>query len=409
MTRDEFYNLVAQESLNKELERVQTPCYLFFPKLIKQKIKDLKNCLGSRFSIHYAVKANTHPTILKIMAGSGLGADVASIGELEAALAAGIPPQHIEFSGPGKTADELIRAVEQNIGSVNAESIDELNMLIQLGRRMGIFPNVGIRINPDLKKVKSGLRMSGETQFGIPEEYAEESLRFLRDHSPQIDFTGIHVHVGSQILDNESITDIIAFVIELARRLEKSSGMTIKKINFGGGWGVNYFPNQRGLDLEFISEKLEELFQRPEYQELAERAEMIVEPGRFLVAESGVYATKVLYRKRMRTQEFAIVDGGMHHNYLLAGGMGQVIRRNFEMDILPRGLKKRPEIPEFRLNIAGRLCTPQDLLATQIVCKHEVHPGDYVVFFNCGAYGLSASPSHFLSHPRPAEIFCEDL
>lgn len=407
MTRDEFYNLVDQEALKRELQSVQTPCYLFFPKLIKQKMKELKNCLGPRFSIHYAVKANPHPAILKIMAASGLGADVASVGELEAALASGIPAQHIEFSGPGKTADELIRAVEQNIGSVNAESIDELNMLIQLGRRMGTRPNVGIRINPDLKKVKSGLKMSGETQFGIPEEQAEKSLRFLKDHSETICFTGLHVHVGSQILDAQSITDIIAFVIELARRLEKSSGMTVKKINFGGGWGINYFPNQRGLDLEFIAKGLEDIFQRPEYKELADRAELIIEPGRFLVAESGIYATKVLYRKRMRTEEFAIVDGGMHHNYLLAGGMGQVIRRNFEMDILPGSLREHPEIREFRLNIAGRLCTPQDLLATQVVCKHEAHPGDYVVFFNCGAYGLSASPSHFLSHPRPAEIFCE--
>jgi len=407
MTKEKFYACIVREKLARRLRQTNTPCYLFFQNLIRQRIGDLKNCLKSRFSIHYALKANPHPVILRMMADSGLGADVASAGELEAALDAGIPAENIEFSGPGKTENELMLAVNNGIGSVNAETLDELRILARLSGQCGISPNVGIRVNPDFKKLKSGLRMAGDTQFGIPEDQAEQALHFLREHSGKMNFTGIHVHAGSQILDARSVADNIRNIMDVALNFEKIGGLSVGKINFGGGWGVNYFPNQEPLDLNLVSAELDALFQKSPYQELSERTKLIVEPGRFLVAEGGIYVTKLLYRKQVRSKEFAIADGGMHQNYLLAGGMGQVIKRNFEMDILPEAdtLGDRPK-KTFKMDIAGKLCTPQDILAVNFGCESEVFPGDYVIFLNCGAYGLSASPVNFLSHPLPEEVFC---
>ena len=402
MTKDEFYALVNRSRLTEILKQNETPCYLYFLDIIKNRVEKLKNHLPSCVSIHYAIKANPHPAILTYLASLGLGADTASVGELNAAMNSGMLPERIEFSGPGKTEEELLAAVKRGVGSINAESMDELRLLIKLSEQTDRIPNVGIRVNPDFSTIKSGLRMAGATPFGIPQDQLNEALKLLTNYSHQINFTGLHIHTGSQILDTQSILDCMRNTLDLAVEMENTSGLLMKKINFGGGWGINYFRNQYPLDLNRLASDLDGLFREPLYMPFLNRTEMIIEPGRFLTAECGVYAVEALYRKTVRSKEFVIVNGGMHHNYLLAGGMGQVIRRNFEMDILSK--KEHPERREFSLNVAGRLCTPQDLLAIDYPCEQEVYPGDTIVFFNCGAYGLSASPTGFLSHPQPAEI-----
>ncbi|MDP8228272.1 MAG: hypothetical protein P9M15_02325, partial [Candidatus Electryoneaceae bacterium] len=359
------------------------------------------------FAIYYAVKANPHPAILKLMAENQLGADVTSAGEMQLVIENGIKPERISFSGPGKTEDELTKAVEYGIGSINAESLEEIHQLLDICRRLQRVTNVGVRVNPVGKPIKSGLRMAGATQFGIPEDQTERAIRFIRENEDAFNFSGIHIHSGSQILDNDIIVNHIQSVLDMALRLEELCGVRMKKINCGGGWGIDYFPNQQPIDLEIISEELLDLFDESPYRELSKRAELIIEPGRYVVGEAGIYVTKVLYRKRIGSKEFAVVDGGMHHNYLLAGGMGQVIRRNFEMAIL-RNNTDQIDTRRFQLTIAGKLCSPQDILAHDYQCEEEVYPGEYVIFFNCGAYGLTASPSDFLSHPKPMEYFLEN-
>lgn len=403
MKKDDFYHRVNCKDLVQFLTTHKTPCYIYNIGFIKQKIEALRHCLASRFSIHYAVKANPHPAILKTMMEANSGVDVASAGELEAALAAGIDPENIEFSGPGKTEQEIMYAIEQHAGSINAESLAELELLDKCSTRLDLPANVGIRINPDASLLKSGLRMSGATQFGIPENQVAPALRYIEAHTNRLQFTGYHVHLGSQVLDADSITNHITFILDMTIDLERMSPLKINKLNFGGGWGIPYFPHQSPLNLNAIAVELNKIFARPAYRKLAQRVKLILEPGRFLVAESGIYATTVLYRKRIRDKEYAVVDGGMHQNYVLAGGMGQIIKRNFELDILPASNNNKPG--KLLFTIAGCLCTPQDILATDVTWSREVNPGDYVVFFNCGAYGISASPINFLSHPPPAEFF----
>jgi diaminopimelate decarboxylase len=183
----------------------------------------------------------------------------------------------------------------------------------------------------------------------------------------------------------------------------RSLGGPLPKLNLGGGWGVTYFDGQKPLDLDAIRTGLRELLDRGDLRAQLDGTRLIVEPGRFLVAEAGVYLTQVLYRKQSGGKTFLIVDGGMHHHYVLAGGMGQVLRRNFLVEIFPGA--ERPRASETQaVEIAGCLCTPQDVLAHGVPCEAGVRRGDYAVFFNSGAYGSTASPIGFLSHPPPGMV-----
>ncbi|MDM8546905.1 alanine racemase [Candidatus Venteria ishoeyi] len=402
MNAKTFYQWFPQAQLITYCSQHKTPLYLLLADIIKQQITVLRQTLASPWDLYYAVKANPNPEILALMAKQGLGADVASDGELNAALAAGITAKRISFSGPGKTDAELRLAMQQNIGALNLESLEELEQALSIATEFPHRSRLGLRINPENKGIRSSLKMAGATPFGISETDAPEALRRLAN-SPHIEFAGLHVHAGSQVLEADSILANIQAILDLALRLQQQTGLSIPRINCGGGLGIPYFPNQTNLNLEILASGLRDLKQNQAYQDLFKNTELLLEPGRFLVAESGIYVTRVLYRKTVADKHFAIVDGGMHHNYLLAGGMGQIIRRNFEMTILSAPENSAPKPADFNLEVAGCLCTPQDVLASSFPCNQEVRRGDFIVFFNCGAYGLSASPTGFLSHSQAVE------
>jgi diaminopimelate decarboxylase len=244
--------------------------------------------------------------------------------------------------------------------------------------------------------------MAGATQFGVSEEDLSVVLERIR-HSPHVEFVGLHVHTGSQILDAGTVLEIFRTCLDCARTVAAQTGKPLQKLNFGGGWGVTYFAGQEPLELEALTREIPKLTADPAYSAATRGTRFIVEPGRYLVAEAGVYATRVLYRKASGGTQFAVVDGGMHNNYLLAGGMGQVLRRNFHLDALKADEAAGSPTPT-TLSIAGCLCTPQDILAQNFESPVEIDAGDCVVFFNCGAYGASASPTGFLSHRPPAQI-----
>lgn len=401
MFKEMFYSKIPRNQLDEILQSAPTPGYIYFKSLIQERIQELKSCVGERFHLHYAVKANPHPEILKIMAQNRIGVDVSSAGELKQARLVGIPAQQIEFTGPGKSESELTQAISTAVGSINIESLAELETIEKICRRSGLKANVGIRINPSVETTKIGLKMAGETQFGVPEKQLPEVMKIIQYNDDVIAFKGIHVHIGSQILDAEVILNNIQMVLKVALELEKKYKIRMEKINFGGGWGINYFSHQQPLNLADIRAALSSLLQTPRFAEMMTRVRLILEPGRFLVGESGIYVTRVLYRKPGESRNFLIVDGGLHQNYLIAGGMGQVIRRNFELDFFSRS---EENTAESQFDIAGKLCTPQDMLATNVFSRGNIQSGDFIVFFNCGAYGYSASPLFFLTHPHPAEI-----
>ena len=402
MNKHDFYAFVPKEELQQVIARYQTPGYLYFKKVLHNQISRLKTATHGRFDIHYALKANPNPNMLAELASQGIGADVASEGELNRALEAGFSPDKIEYSGPGKRGDELSLAINNNIASINIENIKEVEKIVAICQATGKTANVGVRLNPTLENERSGMRMAGDTPFGLKVEDAKVALKIIEDHADIIHFTGFHGHLASQELDAEKLVSKYAIVINHAIELTKGTSLKVKKINFGGGLGIKYFPNQSDLDLSLYADKLNALLASDDIKQLPDDIKLIIEPGRFLVGECGVFVTKILYSKQAFSKSFLIADGGLSANYVLAGGMGQVIKRNFELDVLTA--HQQPASDGFKFDVAGPLCTPQDIIASNVESDVVVEEGDYIVFFNCGAYGPSASPINFLSQKIPTEV-----
>ena len=401
MNKNDFYAFVSKDELKKIADTYQTPGYVYFKSILHNQIRRLKEATHGKFDIHYALKANPNLAALSELATNGIGADVASEGELIRALEAGFLPSKIEFSGPGKRVEELSLAIDNNIASINIENINEIHKVIDICKSSKTTANVGVRLNPTLEGESSGMRMAGDTPFGLKVADAGIALKIIEDNPEVLNFTGFHAHLASQELDADKLVAKYAIVIKNVIALTKNTSLKVEKINFGGGLGIKYFPNQTDLDLTLLAANLETLLESDDVKQLPEGVSFIIEPGRFLMGECGVFITKVLYRKEAYTKEFLITDGGLNANYVLAGGMGQVIRRNFELDVLTDGKQKAEG---FKFDIAGPLCTPQDIIANNVESDVEVNEGDYIVFFNCGAYGPSASPINFLSQKVPTEI-----
>jgi diaminopimelate decarboxylase len=329
------------------------------------------------------------------MAGWVDGCDIASAGELDKALSAGFRPQTISFAGPGKRDSELSAALRAGI-CINIESNGELDRLVQLGQQQGIRPRIALRINPDFELKGSGMRMGGGAKpFGIDSEQAPEIL--LKIKQLDIEFNGLHIFSGSQSLDIQAIMQAQTRTFELARSLLADSGLNPQHINIGGGLGIPYFPGEQRLDPAPLGAHLHALLQQ--HAVWLGDAKLILELGRYLVGEAGIYVTRIVDRKTSRGETFLICDGGMHHHLALSGNLGQVIRKNYPLYLAHKADAPTEEV----VNIHGPLCTPLDVLGHKIALP-RAEVGDLIAITQSGAYGLSASPVNFLSHPAPAEV-----
>ena len=213
-----------------------------------------------------------------------------------------------------------------------------------------------------------------------------------------LDFLGFHIFAGSQNLNAEILCDAQRKTVELALRLAAEASQPIRYLNLGGGFGIPYFEKDEPLDLPAIGHNLEGLVADAIRPNLPE-ARVVIELGRYIVGESGVYVTRVVDRKESRGKTFLVVDGGMHHQLAASGNFGQVIRRNYPVAI---GNRTGDDATD-TVSVVGCLCTPLDLLADNVTLP-PADIGDLVVVFQAGAYGLTASPTGFLSHPAPVEV-----
>ena len=406
MLQSEFFAQIQKDELEDCLRECQTPCYVYFGTILNMQLSRIHKCLGDGFEVHYALKANSNSQLLAELAKAGIGADVASGGELKLALAAGFGPEKIEFSGPGKRIEELRLAVDAGVGSINIENLAEIELISDLAQNSGKIASIGIRLNPGAASGKTGMRMSGDTQFGLNIEAAKVALEKIKAHGSFLRFTGYHAHLASQELNARDLVASYKLILDCVHELTASSLMQPSKINFGGGWGITYFEKQSALDLNSFQSGLSELLAEEKYADLLNETRLLVEPGRFISGECGIFAARVLYCKDTETSSFVVLDGGMNANYLLAGGMGQVIQRNFQMDVVQ--MQSRPLVIARKVNVAGPLCTPQDILARNWSTEYDIQPGDIMVFFNCGAYGPSASPVNFLGQEPPQEYYIGD-
>jgi diaminopimelate decarboxylase len=387
--------LVAGRPLTEIAREIgRTPFYVYDSGVIALQIDALRAAFPSEVELHYAIKANPLPELVRFVAPRVDGLDVASLRELELALTTQTDVARISFAGPGKSEEELARAVRAGI-VINLESARELDILVAHSKTYEREPRVAIRVNPDFELRASGMKMGGGPKpFGVDAEAVPALLRAMR--GLPLDFVGFHIFSGSQNLRGEAIVEAQQKAFALAVHLSADAPAPVRILNLGGGLGIPYFPGDMRVALEPIGANLAALVK--EARRALPEAKLVIELGRYLVGEAGLYVCRVLDRKSSRGHIYLVTDGGLHHHLAASGNFGQMIRRNYPVLL---GNKVRGLAREV-CSVVGPLCTPLDLLADKMeLARGEV--GDLVVVFMSGAYGRSASPLEFLGHPPPAE------
>lgn len=373
-----------------------TPFFAYDRGLLDARVAQLRAALPSKVELSFAMKANPMPAIVQHLAGKVDRIDVASAMEMHTALDTGIRPDRVSFAGPGKIAAEIRQAVAAGI-IVEIESTTELARVEAAGKSLGLTPTIAIRVNPDFAVKGSGMRMGGgPQQFGIDAEQVPQVLQAASTMG--VDVLGFHVFAGSQNLNAEIIAEAQRRTVDLTSELAEHLPGELRYLNLGGGFGIPYTEKDQPLDLDAVAENLHALVDDvivPRFP----HASPVIELGRYLVGECGVYVTQVVDRKTSRGKTFLVVDGGMHHQLAASGNFGQAIRRNYPLAVGNRV----EETADDGVSVVGCLCTPLDLLGDDITLPPAVID-DLVVIFQQGAYGLTASPTAFLGHPAPAEV-----
>jgi diaminopimelate decarboxylase len=383
--------------LDRLAERVGgTPFFAYDRGRLTQRVALLRSTLPAGIELGYAVKANPMPAVVQHLSALVDSLDVASAGEMRVALDTPMPAERVSFAGPGKTPAELTQAVAAGV-TIEMESETEAARLAAIGERLGIRPRVAVRVNPDFQVKGSGMRLGGgPQQFGVDSERVPALLRQLA--RTDLEFLGFHIFAGSQNLNVDLLCDAQRNTVELALRLAADAAAPVRYLNIGGGFGIPYFERDQPLDLNPIGDNLERLLAeriRPSLHD----ASVVIELGRYIVGECGVYVTRVIDKKQSRGKTFLVVDGGLHHQLAASGNFGQVIRRNYPVAIANRSEHEATET----VSVVGCLCTPLDLLADGVTLP-SADIGELVVLFQAGAYGLTSSPTAFLSHPAPIEV-----
>jgi diaminopimelate decarboxylase len=389
--------LVGGIPLTRLAERVgNTPFFAYDRARLTDRVALLRAALPDNLELTYAVKANPMPALVQHLSGIVDGLDVASGAEMRVALDTPLPADTISFAGPGKSLAEISQAVAAGV-VIEMESFAEADRILAAGERLGVRPRIAIRVNPDFEIKGSGMRMGGGAQqFGIDAELVPDLMRDLADKD--IDLLGFHIFAGSQNLHAEILCEAQAKTAELMLRLGEKASQPVRYLNLGGGFGIPYYEKDSPLDLNAIGTNLKDLMAtvlRPAFPQ----ARVLIELGRYIVGECGIYVTRVVDRKESRGRVFLVVDGGMHHQLAASGNFGQVIRRNYPLSIGTRV----DEEPTETSQVVGCLCTPLDLLGDKTTLP-RVQIGDLVVLYQAGAYGFTASPTAFLSHDPPVEV-----
>jgi diaminopimelate decarboxylase len=369
--------------------REGTPSYVYSRAAILDRFQAYDRAFGDvPHKVCYAVKANSNLSILKLLVEAGAGFDIVSGGELFRALKAGADPGAIIFSGVGKTSQEIDYALEHQIKSFNCESEPELALIDSLAARRGIQARVALRINPDVDAVthpyiSTGLR---DHKFGV--DIADAEAIYDRARAlPNLSLEGVSCHIGSQITDIAPMLEVFDKMIALAGRL-RARGLPIRSLDLGGGLGVAYKPGDKAPS---ICEFIQAMCRRTAGHGL----EILIEPGRSIVAEAGVLLTRVLYRKSNGERQFVIVDAAM--NDLIRPALYQS-----HHEIVPL---RKTQGDAITADVVGPVCETGDFLARAREMPN-VLPGDLLAVCTAGAYGFVAS-SNYNSRPRPPEILVE--
>lgn len=374
-------------SLKKLVDRYETPTFVYDSNLIKNSFYMLKKIMDPiNGKIHFAVKSNDNLGVIKYINSLGAGADVVSIGELKRCLKVSVKPKDIIFSGVGKQKDEIEFAINKNIKQLNAESIEELKDIIEISKNIKKKVNVALRVNLDInakthKKISTG---DENSKFGIIYDDIVHAYKLINDAS-FINPYGLAIHVGSQLFDYDVFFQTFSKIKNLAVEL-KNLGYEVNHLDLGGGFGVDY-TMKNSLNYKSFSKALNEVFKNNEFQ-------LSIEPGRSLIAESGVLLTKVIRTKSTNYKNFLIVDAAM--NNLIRPTLYNAIH-----SIQP--LKIKSDRSSKKYDIVGPICETGDFLGIDFNLQ-ETKKNEVLAIMTCGAYG-SVMRSNYNSRPSAAEVF----
>lgn len=370
--------------LSKIANEVKTPCYVYSKQALSNRWQAFDRAFASHpHTICYAVKANSSLAILHQLAKLGSGFDIVSGGELARVLKAGGSPEKIVFSGIGKTPDELSEALTHNIFCFNIESRSELIQLNKIAQHLNLRAKIALRINPDIDAqshpyISTGLK---ENKFGIPATQAIELYQYANT-LPHIEIRGIACHVGSQLLNLKPIIEATQFLLKLIDQLSALS-ISLTHIDVGGGLGVPY-QNEKPPSVDEYAQAILNLCRDRDLN-------IIIEPGRAIVADAGILLTRVLYLKQTEYKHFCIVDCAM--NDLIRPAL-----YNAWHNILPT--KQSSQKPQL-FDVVGPICESGDFLGKDR--ELAVQEGDLLAIMTSGAYGFSNS-SNYNTRMRPAEV-----
>ena len=372
-----------------------TPLFVYSSDHLRGKVAALRDSMPSRLAIHYAMKGNPFGPVLALMNSMVDGFDVASGGELELALAAGVDARLISFAGPGKRDRELERAISLGV-TLNCESEGEVSRAIAIAARLGVTPRLAVRVNPSFDLKGSGMKMGGGAkQFGVDAQRVPDLVRHIMASGAE--WRGFHIYAGSQALKADAIIEMQAQTLALVAELTDTIGSSPPHVNLGGGFGIPYFPGDEAVDIAAVGAALAAALDA--LPGSLQATHFCIELGRYLVGEAGVYLTRIVDRKISHGEVFLITDGGLHHQLAASGNFGTVIRRNYPVAIAT----KYDAVPTEVASVVGCLCTPLDKLSDQAHLP-RADVGDLVAVFCAGAYGASASPANFLGQGPAIEM-----
>ncbi len=367
-------------------KKVGTPFYLYSRNTLVNHYRMVDQAFSElQHIICFSVKANSNVAILRPLANEGAGADVVSGGELFRALKSGMDPRKIVFAGLGKTEIEIERALGEGILMFNVESSQELMLINKIAERMGTQAPVALRVNPDINPkthpyVATGLKQS---KFGIPLKAAMAEYE-VAQKLPGLNPIGVHMHIGSQILESGPFENGVNKLVKLAKSL-KVLGMDIRYINIGGGFGIQYTDEKAPTPDQYASALV------PLLEDAG--VTVIIEIGRMIAGNSGILVTTVLYDKQGEEKRFVVVDAAM--NDLIRPSLYQA-----KHYIAP--VNQREGVRDVKVDVVGPICESSDFLAREHTMQ-EVKPGDLLAVFTAGAYGFSMS-SNYNSRTRVPEI-----
>ncbi len=379
-----------------------TPLYIYDGDMVRERYDALKAALPS-FEVFYSMKANPSLALIGLIQTLGAGSEIASAGELFLAKEVGYDPLDIVFAGPGKTDRELEQAIISGIFAINVESLRELERVAHISRLVGVPARVALRVNTATGLTKTGggsagplheQMAGGPSKFGIDEEKLERLAGSWDKRA--IEIVGVHVYTASQILHIDEIVENAKRTVRVARRVEEITGSPLMAIDFGGGFGVPHYEDEERLDMATLGRAVEEVF-----EPFSKRGDtrLLVELGRYLVSECGVFVSRVLELKESRGEKYVITDGGI--NQFVRPVLMKVKHE-------ARVVNRLTSPASSAAKVTGPLCTPIDVTSMEMQVPDDIALDDLIGIFNAGAYGYSMSLQLFLSHPTPAEVLVLD-